>query len=384
MTDFNVIQNTADISFIDDKTVDDVSAEMIADYEKYMTDYSGTAVTLDAASPHRMILLAAAAQIYQALQAIDRAGKQNLLKYSYGEFLDNLGLLKGVTRKAAAAAVTTLRFTLSATRDVATAIPAGTRAGNLQAIYFATDEYAEIPAGSEFADVAATCTTAGTAGNDLPPGEISVMIDPIGYMAGVQNVTATAGGAEIETDDSFAERIFLAPSAYSTAGCEDSYIYHAKQYSAAIGDVVASSDNAAGQVDIVFLMANGDTPSAEMIDGLTEYLSAKERRPMTDRLTVAAPGAVEYSIEFTYYINRSDSARAVEIQSAVAAAVDEYTAWQRAIARDINPSKLIALIMAAGAKRVEVIAPEHIEVGATEVPELVGTAVVNYGGLEND
>ena len=42
-----------------------------------------------------MILYSAAAQIYQAMQYVDRAGKQSLLKYSYSEFLDNLALLKG-------------------------------------------------------------------------------------------------------------------------------------------------------------------------------------------------------------------------------------------------------------------------------------------------
>lgn len=127
MPDMSAIENTPEISFIDNKTVEDVRSEMVADYEEYMTNAQGVAVSLDRASVHRMILYAAAAQIYQAMQYIDRQGKQSLLKYSYSDFLDNLAIFKGVTRNQATAATCTLRFTLSAERETATAIPQGTR-----------------------------------------------------------------------------------------------------------------------------------------------------------------------------------------------------------------------------------------------------------------
>ncbi len=110
---------------------------------------TGRPLTLDRASPHRMELYAAAAQIYHALQYIDRAGKQNLLKYSYSDFLDHLAAFKGLTREPEAAATTTLRFTLSAEREAATGIPVGTRAAVPDwSVYFATTQYMEIPAPS--------------------------------------------------------------------------------------------------------------------------------------------------------------------------------------------------------------------------------------------
>ena len=347
MPDMSAIENTPEISFIDNKTVEDVRSEMVADYEEYMTNAQGVAVSLDRASVHRMILYAAAAQIYQAMQYIDRQGKQSLLKYSYSDFLDNLAIFKGVTRNQATAATCTLRFTLSAERDTATGIPQGTRVSTAGSIYFATDVYAEIPAGSTTVDVPATCTVAGTDGNGFAAGELSTIVDPIPYVASVSNTTATEGGAEIESDDDLAERVFLAPGAYSTAGPEDGYLYHAKAYNAAIGDVVATSNQAAGTVDIVFIMADGGTPGEEMIEGLEGYLQGKTIRPMTDLVRVAAPQEVQYTINLTYYINRSDSAQAVTIQQEVAAAVEQYKTWQRAIGRDINPSQLIRMVMDA-------------------------------------
>ena len=335
--EMNAIKSLPDISFIDNKDIDQVRQEMVADYESFISEATGQTVTLERSSVHRMELYAAAAQIYQAMQYIDRQGKQSILKYSYSDFLDNLAIFKGVTRNPATPATTTLRFTLSAERDTATGIPQGTRVSTAGAIYFATDVYAEIPAGSTTVDVPATCTVAGTDGNGFAAGELATIVDPIPYVASVTNTTATEGGAEIESDDDLAERVFLAPGAYSTAGPEDGYLYHAKAYSAAIGDVVATSNQAAGTVDIVFIMADGSTPGEEMIEGLEGYLQGKTIRPMTDLVRVAAPQEVTYTINLTYYINRSDSAKAVTIQAAVAQAVADYQTWQRAIGRILTP-----------------------------------------------
>ena len=382
--EMNAIKSLPDISFIDNKDIDQVRQEMVADYESFISEATGQTVTLERSSVHRMELYAAAAQIYQAMQYIDRQGKQSILKYSYSDFLDNLAIFKGVTRNPATPATTTLRFTLSAERDTATGIPQGTRVSTAGAIYFATDVYAEIPAGSTTVDVPATCTVAGTDGNGFAAGELATIVDPVPYVASVTNTTATEGGAEIESDDDLAERVFLAPGAYSTAGPEDGYLYHAKAYSAAIGDVVATSNQAAGTVDIVFIMADGSTPGEEMIEGLEGYLQGKTIRPMTDLVRVAAPQEVTYTINLTYYINRSDSAKAVTIQAAVAQAVADYQTWQRAIGRDINPSQLVRMIMDAGAKRVTVTAPTYTAVDATKVSALQGDAVISFGGLEYD
>ena len=384
MDNIEAIKNTPEISFIENKTIEQVQSELIADFEAFMSAAEGKEVRLERASVHRMILNAAAVQIFQALQYIDRAGKQNMLKYSYAEFLDNLALFKGETRQPATAAVTTLRLTLSAMRPVAIGIPAGTRVSTTDGIYFATDKYAEIPAGSDTVDVTATCTVAGSEGNGIGIGEINIIVDPVPYVATAVNISASIGGADIESDEAFAERIYIAPSAYSTAGPEDSYIYHAKRYNKSIGDVVATSEQEAGKVDIVFLMEDGAAPDSTTVAGLQAYLNDKTIRPMTDTVTVTAPTEVSYTIGLTYYINRSDSAQAVAIQTAVEKAVSDYVIWQRTIGRDINPSKLTALVMAAGAKRVALTAPAYTTVGTTAVAALSGTPSVSYGGLEDD
>lgn len=61
------------------------------------------------------------------------------------------------------------------------------------------------------------------------------MVDPVPYVASVANTATTEGGGGVESDADLAERVFLAPGAYSTAGPEDSYLYHAKAYSRPLG-----------------------------------------------------------------------------------------------------------------------------------------------------
>lgn len=315
MPDISTVKDLPDISFIEYKTVDDVKANMVADYEAYMTEATGKPYTLPRVSRDRFKLYAAAAQIYQAMKYVDIKGKMDTVKYSVGDFLDLLGAFRcGATRNQAAAAVTTIRFTLSAARASVTAIPQGTRIAAGQ-LFFETSVYTEIPAGDLTADIPATCMTAGETGNGLAPGELKTLVDPVPYVQSVENTSTSSGGADRESDESFAARIFIAPGKYSTAGSRNGYEYHVQDYSSAIGGVHVSSDQAAGTVDIVFVMADGSLPSAEMISAMSQHMSAETLRPMNDLVTVHAPAEVKYTVSLTYYINQSDNNRAVAIRT---------------------------------------------------------------------
>lgn len=384
MPDISTVKDLPDISFIEYKTVDAVKANMVADYEAYMTEATGKPYTLPRVSRDRFKLYAAAAQIYQAMKYVDIKGKMDTVKYSVGDFLDLLGAFRcGATRNQAAAAVTTIRFTLSAVRASVTAVPQGTRIASGQ-LFFETSVYTEIPAGDLTADIPATCMTAGETGNGLAPGELKTLVDPVPYVQSVENTSTSSGGADRESDESFAARIFIAPGKYSTAGSRNGYEYHVQDYSSAIGGVHVSSDQAAGTVDIVFVMADGSLPSAEMISAMSQHMSAETLRPMNDLVTVRAPAEVKYTVSLTYYINQSDNNRAVAIRQAVSAAVDSYIAWQRKIGRDINPSKLLALVMGTGAKRAQITAPIFTAIPADSIAAIDGTASITYGGLEDD
>lgn len=372
-----------DVSFIDNDTIDAMMQRLVSNYERRYQEITGKEVTLGAADPMRIALYAVALDLYQTEQYVDRAGKQDLLKYSYGEFLDGLAANRSVSRKEATAARTTVRFTASETKDYALAIPAGIRVTNGDGIYFTTVEYAEIAPGDEYVDVEAVCTAEGTEGNNFLPGQVDILVDPLPYIQSVANVTTSEGGAARESDESLAERVYLAPSGYSTAGPSDAYVYWAKTFNAGIGSVVPVSPEP-GKVDVYVLMTDGSMPGEELLQELQDYLTEERIRPMTDLVTVKKPEAVEFSIDLTYYINRSDQAKAVTIQENVKKAVAEYTTWQTSeIGRDINPDELVQRIKAAGVKRVELTAPTFAVVGETQVAKCTASAADN-GGLEDD
>lgn len=376
------ILNLPDVSFIDDMQLEDVQMQMVRDYQDRYKEITGKDVVLDRADPMSLILYALSIQVYQALLYVDKTGKQDLLKYSYGAYLDNLAAMKGIAREQAKPSRAMIRFTLSGIRPSTVEIPEGTRVTNGE-VYFQTESHAEIPSGESSVDVAAECMTSGVAGNNLEVGEINILVDPVPYVAKVANTEPTTGGADIEDDDTLKDRIYIAPSKYSVAGPEESYRYWVKTYNSNISDVLIYSDD---PVDVVieFIMNDGELPSESMLLGVQKFLSDEQIRPLADRVTVKAPETVEYKVNVKYFVNQSDLKKVDTIKTAVNAAVDDYIQWQRSkIGRDINPSQLIQQMVSAGAKRVEVALPVFQVIGKANVAKL-SSKTVTYGGLEDD
>lgn len=376
------IANLPDVSFIDGVTLDDIQQQMVQDYLDKYEELTGESTELTRADPVSLILYACSVQIFQAMLYVDRAGKQDLLKYSYGEFLDNLAALKGIAREPAKPAVVTMRFSLAAIRPDTVAIPQGTRVSNGD-LYFETDEYTEIPSGDTYTDVTATCQTDGEDGNGLLPGEINVLVDPIAYVASVANTESTVGGTDIEDDDTLASRVYIAPSKYSVAGPEEAYRYWITEFNSSISDVYLSSPEA-GQVLIEFILEGGELPNEAMVRSLADYLANENIRPLTDEVIVQVPATATFNVNVQYWINRSDINKAATIQAAVEQAVTDYVSWQQSkIGRDINPDKLISLMEQAGAKRVAVTEPVFSVMPDATIGR-IGTKTVSYGGIEND
>lgn len=378
------LYNLPDISVINDVDIEQIKKEMVDDYQRAYEQETGEPIILYPADKDRIKLNIVANKLYQAYQYIDNGFRMNFLRYAYGEYLDQLGANRKLYRQEARPAVTILRFGLEEARSQVTAIPKGKRATAGDNVYFATDDYAEIPAGELTVDVAATCTQAGTAGNGYSTGQINALADKMPYIASVSNVSDSSGGSAKESDSDFRERIYLAPSSYSTAGTEDAYIYWIKQYnSSAIEDVKVQTKGDA-TVDIRLVLSGGELPNKAFIDGLTAYLSSADIKPLTDKIVISAPDVVEYNLDCTYYIARSNKDNVNTIQEMAADAVNEWILWQKThIGADINTDMLIAYLRVAGVKRAVIRSPGYTAI--TDMQIAVATNItLQYGGLEND
>lgn len=333
------------VSFLETDS-ETIRSQVITGFEKVSGD------TLAAGDPRRLFLLSIADIIIQQRTAINLAAQQNLLSYAQGHYLDALGELLSVKRMTESRAVTTMRFTLSQALGSVYTVPRGTQVTN-GVVIFETDEDLLIPIGQTQGDVSASCSVAGVVGNDYLAGQIATIVTPMTFLASAENVTITMGGADEEGDAEYAERIRLAPNSFSVAGPQKAYVYHAKSVSPAIIDVKVESPSP-GEVDVYVLLTDGALPTSDTLEQIEEHLSSEEIRPLTDYVVVKAPTASNYEIELHYWISQEDSAKAAQIQAAVEAAVEQYRLWQQTkIGRDITPGKLLQLVFAAGANRVD-------------------------------
>ena len=378
------IEEYPDVSFMGDYTIEKLADDMISWFKEKYKELKGEDIILGKADDRRIILLAGAYFIFQGYMYMDDAGKMGLLKYSRGDYLENLGALKHIYRKPAVGATTTLRFEIKTARTTVIGIPQGTRVTAGDGVYFATTKYSEIAVGNTYVDISASSTIVGAQTNNYDIGDLNTIVDPVAFIDKVSNITKPENGADIESDEALKQRIYIAPSSYSTAGTVDSYEYFTRQYSSDITDIRITNPSP-GVVQVRYLLKNGMIPGTESINGLKEYLYNPAIRPVTDKIEVLAPKQQKYKLKLTYYINSSQQDKASMIQSSVQNAIDDYIGWQcSSIGRDINPDVLVQKMIAAGAKRVNISEPVFTVTNEDSVAVLDGSKIVSYGGLEND
>lgn len=337
-----------------------IESDVITNYESLYYLVTRINKTLGRADPVRLFLLSIIYQIVVQRSIVDSTGKENLLKYSHGANLDNLGAKWGLRgrRLDATYATTTLRFSLSSPLTSESTIPLGTLARSGDDRQFATTQEGTIFPGGLTIDLPATAVAAGAAGNGLVPGQINHLVNwSAPFLVAVTNVTASSGGADIESDDHLRARIWMAPESFSTAGPEGAYEYWASSANPDIIDVsVWSSPPNAGKVYIYPLMEGGRLPTQAECDQIYAVCNADRIRPLTDQVFVQAPIPVTSAgCVVKYWIRTSDAQFAPDIEAKADAAFADYLTWQKTkIGRDINPSKCDQMLVDAGAKRTDI------------------------------
>ena len=373
-----------------------VIADLIEGYELIMK------TTVRPASPEMQLIRWVAHIIIQERMLNNWTGNQNIPSRADGENLDALAELTYIqSRPPAKPAACKMRFEISQPQEQAILIPAGTRVtDSSNTLVWETLEDHYVPAGQSSIEAEVRCQTPGIIGNGYEAGQINTLVDVYEYYSKCINTNASDGGSDVPTDEEYYELMRASMDAYSCAGARGAYIYWAMQVSTEIADVAASSPTP-GVVKIYVLMDDGTLATEEIKSKVLAACSAGERRPLTDLVSVEDAGLVPYDIRFTYYTNRNSSQSGADIAAAVQAAVDKYIAWQCGkLGRDINPSKLISLLMQTGVKRVDLASPAftHLQDGnqtlhadmsydpAEAVPQVarVMHVTIHNGGYEDE
>jgi len=440
MSNINSLAKVPDINFVN-TDVNALLDSFVLAFEAAYQEATGTEKTLYPTDKERIWLYTAALIIYQALITTDLEAKQNFLKYAKGSFLDNIGATRhSLVRSEAQFAKVSIKFTLSQALTENKIIPVGTRVTAGDNVFFTVNENKIIAAGQTEGNFVFQCTEAGVIGNNYAIGAINTLVDPIPFVQSIENTEISQGGADLEDDDTFTEEIWEAPEGYAVAGPEEAYIYRAKQFSQAIEDVVAYSPDdeisfqytygsttqtptistegvisgasnlssydlnlstgeielhfatpvsvfkgtfpRGGIVNIVPLLQNATIPNETFLNELKTFLSDDKYRPLTDLVQTLPPEAVEYTINFKYWVDAADTENLTEIQTNIAAAVQTYIAWQDTkLSRDINPDELTYLVKNAGAKRLEITTPVYTKLENIQIAKHT-TQSINYEGLE--
>lgn len=337
----------------------------------------------------RLFLEALAPVLVGFITEANDACKQRLLRYARNEVIDALGERMQVERLQATPAKTVLRFSLAEARTQSTFIPQGTRATADGNAHFATTAAATIAAGETHVDVSAECTEGGAIWNGYGIGAIATITDLIPYIAGVTNLDVTHGGDDGEPQDSggegdehYRERVRLAPAKLSTAGPQESYIYHALAASPLITDVKALNDHAAGTVELIIMTAGGD-PSEDVINAVKAACNDSTVRPLNDLLIVTGPERISYDVEIKYYTTAENEQATVAAIEGEGGALEQYNAWQQLkIGRDINPDKLRAFCLAptegTGALRMDIIKPAFTQLTERQLAKFSGVLKVSH------
>ncbi len=359
--------------------------------------------TLFPGDPVRILCTTFAILATQLNVTIDKAAKQNLLRYAEKAFLDHIGAQFDCKRLDASKAETRMEFFLAAGRvDYDVVIPLGTRVtpGDGK-IFFQTTERAVIPTGEHAVSIMVEATAAGTAANGLIPGQVNRLVDPKPAGVKVTNLKTTTGGADVEDDERYRQRIHLAPERFSTAGPTNGYIYWALSARSDIEDVEVYSPTP-GVVEVYILLQGGRVPEADgpEIADVMAVLSDAKVRPLTDCVRVLPAVAVDFDYRFTYYLYDSQAGFVDMLANSVKNVAEAYEAWQSGkIGRDINPDELKRACRAAGLKRIvaervwrdengEVIKAEpmtFVELARNEIARIPYAADrVTFGGIEDE
>lgn len=195
------------------------------------------------------------------------------------------------------------------------------------------------------------------------------------------NSTTPPTEAIMESDDAFRERIQLAFDTLSVAGPEAAYKKFARDADGRVGDVSVVSPQPA-YITLTILQADSLTGAAspELIQIVSNAVTAEDVRPIGDRVTVQSASIVNYVINAKLFIGKDPEA-ATLLQQAMTN-VTAYATKQKRLGRSIRLSAIYAALHINGVNRVELISPLTDVVLTPEQASYCTNISVTIGGIE--
>ncbi|KNA29585.1 baseplate assembly protein [Pantoea ananatis] len=191
--------------------------------------------------------------------------------------------------------------------------------------------------------------------------------------------TATTD-AVTESDTALRLRAQAAFEGLSVAGPTGAYEYFAKSASGKVADAKAISPSPAVVVVSVLSTEGDGTASAELLATVDKALSADDKRPVADRLTVQAAEIVNYQINALLYFYPGPESE--PIHTAAQDALQSWLNQQGKIGRDVARSAIMAALHVQGVQRVELLEPASDIVIADTQAARCESFTIDTGGTD--
>lgn len=162
------------------------------------------------------------------------------------------------------------------------------------------------------------------------------------------------GRHEDEGDEAYLRRMLLAYDSWSTAGSENSYVYHTLSASPEVRDATATT-RAAGEVLVVVLAEGNGVASPALLETVRGALNAERVRPLTDQVTVQSAQVRSYRVRAELVLRRGPSAEVVAQQAREAAEL--YASSRHRLGEDVVRGAIEAALYVEGVERATLLEP---------------------------
>ncbi|MEG2455886.1 MAG: baseplate J/gp47 family protein [Oscillospiraceae bacterium] len=300
----------------------------------------------------------------------DWVARQCFPQSATGDCLEKHAQVRGLTRRAASAAVGSIRFLAPASAAAPLTIPKGTVCMTAGLVRFETDNAATIPVGGSQVDVQAHAVEAGSAGNAAPGTILTMAVPPVG-VGHCLNPAAFAGGLDEEDDEGLRPRVLETYQRLPNGANAAFYQQGAMSHKGVAAAAVVPRPRGVGTVDVVVSTPEG-LPEGALLETLRTYFST--RREIAVEVQVKAPSV--QNIALAVQVKPKPNASFVAVKPKVEAALREYFSG-KLLGQDILRAKLGELVYGIpGVENYKFTAPgSDVTIGKTVLPKLTALTV---------
>lgn len=184
--------------------------------------------------------------------------------------------------------------------------------------------------------------------------------------------------AVYESDDDLLYRCQLAPTSYSTAGPADAYEFLARSASGQVLDARVTTPEPGTVVVSIMARADDGTPSPELLQTVTDYITVKMRRLLTDKVVVQAVVIRPFRIgaRLSFFAGPDSDV----VLQAAKDSLAKYLTDSRRIGRNITLSGLYAALKVPGVEDVLDLTPSTtLVMSDTEAGYCTGVTITSGG-----